>query len=290
MVVVGDVMADVSVRLAAPPEHGSDAPAAIATRPGGGGANTAAWLARLGVPTLFVGRVGDDAAGAEAARALAAAGVEARLARGAEPTGTVVVIVEPGGERTMLADPGANAGLAAADLPAAAFAPGGHLHLSGYTLLRPGSRAAGRAALAMARSAGMTASVDASSAAPLRQLGADAFLALIDGAGTLLATLDEAAALAATRDPDTAAARIAAGREAVVKLGAGGALWRGADGRVARVPAAAPPGPVVDTTGAGDAFAAAWIAARRAGADPQDALGAACALGAEVVARPGARP
>ena len=71
-------------------------------------------------------------------------------------------------------------------------------------------------------------------------------------------------------------------------LGAGGALWT--DGHaVARV-AAPPVAAVVDTTGAGDAFAAGWLAARRRGAEPAAALAVACALGARAVGRAGARP
>jgi sugar/nucleoside kinase (ribokinase family) len=77
-------------------------------------------------------------------------------------------------------------------------------------------------------------------------------------------------------------------REVIVTLGADGALWT--DGH-AVVRAAAPEVEhVVDSTGAGDAFAAGWLAARRAGADPQTALSAACALGSRAVSRAGARP
>jgi ribokinase len=291
VVVVGDVMSDVSARLARPPAPGSDTPAVIEVRPGGGGANTAAWLARLGAPVVFAGCVGDDEAGREAARSLAGAGVTTRLAVAPAATGTCVVIVGHDGERTMLTDPGANALLAAGDLPRDAFLPGGHLHLSGYSLLRPGSRAAAAAALAAAREARMTTSVDPASTAPLADLGAEAFLALVRDADLIVATRDEAEVLTGSRDPEAAAAMLLDGRaEVVLKLGDEGALWRAAGGEAARAPAAAPPCPVIDTTGAGDAFAAAWLAARRAGEEPAAALASACALAAEVVTRSGARP
>ncbi len=291
VVVVGDAMSDVSAILAGPHAPGSDTPAVIEARAGGGGANTAAWLARLGVPVVFAGCVGDDEAGREARRSLAAAGVTTRLAIAPGATGTCVVIVAADGERSMLTDPGANARLAAGDLPRDAFRPGGHLHLSGYALLRAGSRGAGVAALQAAREAGMSASVDAASSAPLAEMGAEAFLALVRDAGLLIATMDEAAVLTGTHDPEAAARRLADGHaEVVLKLGDRGALWRGAGGATARVPAVAPPRPAVDTTGAGDAFAAAWLAARRRGTGAEAALAAACALAAEVTARPGARP
>ena len=76
IVVAGDVMRDVVATLAAPIARGSDAPAAIAERGGGAGANVAAWLARAGAAVTLIGRVGDDPAGRAAADALRADGVD----------------------------------------------------------------------------------------------------------------------------------------------------------------------------------------------------------------------
>ena len=290
VVVVGDVMRDVSVRLAGTPAPGSDAPATIEVRPGGSGANAAAWLARLGERVVFAACVGDDDVGGEAARALAEDGVTTRLAVAEGHTGACVLIVAPDGERTMLTDPGANARLDPADLPRDAFAPGGHLHLSGYSLLRPGSRAAAMAALTAAHQAGMRASVDPSSTAPLRALGAEAFLGLAAGAGLVIATRAEAEVLTGAADPERAAAALAEGRdEVVLKLGAEGALWRSGAGETVRVPAAAPPGPVVDTDRRRRRVRRRLDRRPPGGAGARDALDAACALAAEVVTRPGAR-
>ena len=158
-------------------------------------------------------------------------------------------------------------------------------------LLREGSRAAALAALVAARDAGMPASVDPSSVAPLAAVGGPAFLGMVRAAGSIIATRGEAEVLTGTRDPEAAASVLVDGRdEVVMKLGEEGALWRGADGESVRVPSAPPPGPVVDSTGAGDAFAAAWLARRREGDEPEAALAAACAVAARVVTRPGARP
>ena len=119
-------------------------------------------------------------------------------------------------------------------------------------------------------------------------MGGPAFLEMVREAGSIIATRAEAEVLTGTRDPEAAASRLVEGRdEVVLKLGA---LWRGADGGSARVPAAAPAAPVVDSTGAGDAFAAAWLARRREGDDPAAALAAAFVLASEVVTRPGAGP
>jgi sugar/nucleoside kinase (ribokinase family) len=239
----------------------------------------------------LVARAGDDAAGRGAVAELSEAGVDARVTLDPErSTGTCVVVIGADGERTMLPDRGANLALAADDLPADVFVPGGHLHLSGYVLLHDGPRPAGLAALDRARAAGMTISVDPASAAPLRATGAEAALGWIAGADALLPNVDEAAVLTGEDDPERAARALierAGAREVIVTLGADGALWT--DGStVLRL--AAPTTEVVDTTGAGDAFAAGWLAARRDGADPRSALEAACATGARAVGRTGARP
>ena len=284
IVVVGDVMTDVVASLSGPVAHGSDTPARIVLRGGGAGANIAAWLARAGADVTLIGRVGDDAAGRLAAAGLDAEGVDARLTIDpARPTGTCVVLVEPGGERSMLPDTGANAGLEAVALPRDAA----HLHVAGYALLDPGSRPGARALLAAARARGVSVSVDPSSAAPLRRAGATAFLEWAGDADLLVPNRDEAEALTGIDDPARAARALCAhAREVVVKLGSGGALWTdgGSDVRVAALGVS-----VTDTTGAGDAFAAGLLAARLAGAAPAEALRAGCALAADAVGREGGR-
>jgi len=284
IVVAGDVMSDVVATLGGPIAHGSDTAARIVQRGGGAAANVAVWLARAGAPATLIARVGDDVAGRMATEALRAEGVDALLSVDPVlPTGTCVVLVEPGGERTMLPDAGANAALAPAPLPHDAA----HLHVAGYALLHPGSRAAARALMAAAHAAGLPVSVDPSSAAPLARTGPPAFLDWIRGVDVLLPNRDEAAVLTGEADPEAAALALAAhAREVVVKLGAGGALWT--DGkRVER--AASFPVPEADTTGAGDAFAAGLLAARVRGADPAAQLAAGCALASRAVARAGAR-
>lgn len=285
-------MTDVIARMSGPLAPGSDSPAAILLRPGGSAANTAAWLGRLAVPVVMVACVGDDAFGRDAERALREHGVTPALAvRPGAASGACVVLVDADGERTMLPDAGANALLGPGDLPRPHLRPGGHLHVSGYCLIREGSRPAAVAALSAAREAGMTTSVDPASAAPLAAMGAHAFRDLARGAGLVLVTLDEAEVLCGTRDPGEIAAELLRDHaEVVVKRGRDGADWHGPGGATAHAPAVPPAGPVVDTTGAGDAFAAALLAARRSGAGPQEALGRACALAADVVTRPGARP
>jgi len=255
LVVLGDLMVDVVTRISGPLARGSDTPAEIAVRGGGSGANVAAWAAWLGTPVVFGCRVGDDERGRAAVAELR--GVDVRAAVDpARPTGTCVVLVERGGERTMLPDAGANDG------PLPDVEPGDHLHVVGYALVREGPRASALAAIERARAAGVTVSVDPSSWALLRP-GA------IPPVDLLLANADEAARLD--------------GGEMVVKLGPDGARW----GEV-RVPAE--PVAVVDTTGAGDAFAAGFLTARLRGAGPREALTEGCRVAARAVAQVGARP
>lgn len=293
VVVVGDLMTDVVTRVDDPLNLGSDTAATVRTRLGGAGGNVAAWLAVQGIPCTFVGRVGDDPFGREAVAALRSAGVTTRV--GVDPhaaTGACVVLVGRDGERTMLPDAGANSTLTPDDLPLDGIRRAGHVHVSGYTLLNPGSRDTGTTALAVARAAAVSTSVDASSAAPLEAVGSEAFIALTRDVDLLFVTVDEAEVLCGSRDPAVVVARLSAHYpQVVLKLGRSGAWWCAADGRPTRTTAAVPAcGAVVDTTGAGDAFAAGYLASTLNGADVDDALANGCRLGAEAVTRQGARP
>ncbi len=274
--------------LSGEPAPGSDRPAAIRSRGGGAGANVAAHLARLGTPVTLAGCVGDDAPGAGLAAELSAAGVGLRLRTvPGEATGTIVSLVEPGGQRSMLADRGANLLLRPDDAPT--LLPGQHLHLSGYTLLDEGPRVAGLAALRAALDAGCTVSLDPASTGPLTRYGVERWLADTGGATLLLPNADEALLLTGCADAEAAARVLArAHRIVAVSLGADGALWASGDALLHRP---AHPTDVVDTTGAGDAFAAGLLAAwlRAPDGDPGDLLDAGLALAAEVVRRPGAR-
>jgi ribokinase len=292
-VVVGDLMTDVVAAVDDPLALGSDTPARVRTLQGGAGANVACWLAALGEQVTFVGVGGQDPFGLEAMTALKAAGVEARVRLTADaPTGTCVVLVGRDGERTMLPDAGANSLLRPEDVPVELLGSADHLHVSGYSLLNPGSRAAAEHALDIARSAGVSASVDPASAAPLEAVGGEAFRSMTDGLDLVLVTLDEAEVLCESRVPSIIAARLTATySEVVVKLGPDGALWSSRDRPDGVwVPAVPPAAPVVDSTGAGDAFAATWLSARSRGRAPEDALRSATEAAAAVVTRVGARP
>ncbi|HVU91299.1 MAG TPA: carbohydrate kinase family protein [Jatrophihabitans sp.] len=283
VVCVGDLMVDVVAQLPGSLATGSDTPALISFSGGGAAANVAAWLVAAGASATFVGRIGDDTFGLRAVEELTAAGVEPVVTIDpARPTGTCIVLVNDSGERTMIPCAGANdapgdAGL----LPASAD----WLYLSGYALLNEGSRGFGLAALEVARGRGWSVAVDAASAAPLATVGADTFLEWAGPDVLLFANADEALVLTGLTDPAAAAQKLAVRcGAAVVKRGVEGAVW--SDGSAVRsVPAVS--SPVVDSTGAGDAFAAGFLATA---GEVEAALRRGVSLAARAVAKVGARP
>ncbi|MFE0511606.1 carbohydrate kinase family protein [Streptomyces sp. NPDC058964] len=292
LLVVGDVVTDVVARHRGPLAAGTDPAAAIRTVPGGAGANVACWAAHAGCADVrLLGRVGTDAATWHE-RELVGAGVRPRLV--VDPgaaTGTVICLVDAGAsaERTFLTDSGASLRLEPADWSDTLLDGVARLHLSGYLLFSEPSRALAATALEAARARGVPVSLDPASAGFLEVLGVDRFLTFAAGLDILLPSRDEACLLAELSDPADAAARLSRHVPLVVaKLGADGALVARSGAVLAHVPA-----PAVtprDTTGAGDAFTGAFLAALAAGADPGAAAAAGCRAGARAVEGVGGRP
>lgn len=283
VVCVGDLMVDLVARLPGPIAFGSDTPAEIQLFGGGAAANVASWLAAEGVQATFVGRIGDDHAGLRAADELTAAGVTPVVEIDPHrPTGLCLVLVDEYGERSMIPSIGANdAGSDVGLIPADAD----WLYLSGYSLLSNGARPFALEALALARERGWSVAIDAASAAPLTAAGPEQFFEWIGTDVLLFANGPEAQVLTGL-DEAAAAAQALALRcgHAIVKRGASGAVWSDGTG-VRSVPAADVE--VFDSTGAGDAFAAGFLASD---GDIGDALDNATRLAARVVQHHGARP
>lgn len=290
LLIVGDVVTDVVARHRTPLTHGTDTAAEIRTLPGGAGANAACWAVSTGCADVrLLGRVGADAAGWHEER-LRAAGVRPLLVVDDEAaTATVVSLVDASAERTFLTDSGAVLRLCAADWSHSLLDGVGRVHISGYLFFAATSRQVVRAVVESARARGVPVSVDPASAGFIANLGAAGFLAAADGVDVLLPNTDEARLLTGVPDAEKAAVELSRRFPlVVVTLGADGALVA-ADGAVtAHVPAA--PARAVDSTGAGDAFNGAFLAALLAGADPVTAAAAGCRAGALSVARPGGRP
>ncbi len=290
VVVVGDLLYDMLARVEGSVAFGTDTFTEIQAAAGGSGANAAVWLASLGFETHFVGRVGTDVLGEALAAELKRSGVVPHLARDRSlVTGKVFVLVDGVGERTMITDRGAGEALSPEDLPERLFNDGGHLHLSGYTLSGGSRRESALRALRLAREAGMSISVDPSSVPLLEEMGPERFLEWTRGVDLCLPNLEEGALLGGAEDPDRVAQELLHHYPGVVlKLGAGGALYASADGERVRLPAI--PVRVVDTTGAGDALSAGFLAGRLSGAPPDRALQRGLELAARVVEQVGARP
>jgi sugar/nucleoside kinase (ribokinase family) len=286
ILVIGDVMMDIIVRPEGPLARGSDRRASISFQPGGSAANQAAWLASFGVAVDFVARVGLADVESESAR-LKAIGVAPHLVGDpALETGRLVALIDADGERSFLTDRGANDALEAGDIPDALIEGAACLHLSGYSFFADFPRAA--VLDAMRRAENKPISVDPASAEFLREAGAEKFLGWTRGASILFPNEEEAAILAASDDPETQCARLAARYPLiVVKRGAAGA--EAAQG-ARRWRVNAPGVKAVDTTGAGDAFVAAFLAARLSGAGIEPALERAAVAGAQATKRVGGRP
>lgn len=246
---------------------------------GGSGAITAHALARLGLRVGLLATVGDDVFGAETLRLLGAAGIDCSLVEvGPEPTGLSVVLSD-GASRATLTLVGAidappPAWRTADDVP-----PTRHLHVSSYFLQRRRA-AALPALLPLVRATGAVVSLDTNLDPADRYEGMAAVLPLVD---LLLPNAEECRATARALGTETAdlvaAARSLAahGPTVVVKDGRDGALLVGAD-RMLRE--AGTPVVPVDTTGAGDTFDAAFVAALLDGRSEAEALRWACAAGA----------
>ncbi|MEP6480043.1 MAG: PfkB family carbohydrate kinase [Rhodoglobus sp.] len=279
--VVGDVIDDVLVVLDRSIRVDTDTAASIRQVPGGSAANTAAWLASVGQHVTFIGAVGAD----DVIRVAAALpGVEARLLATPYPTGAIVVLVE-GQHRSMLTSRGANAHL---DLGAINLDGFDVLHLTGHPLLQSTDGGeAFTALIARANTAGLVVSLDPGSAGFLADFGPDRFLAAVDGVDVLLPGLDEAKLLTGLDDP-TEIVRALQFDTVVLKLGRAGAVVGGLGAEPSAVPAVETE--VVDPTGAGDAFAAGFLAAWMVDRDAVAAARAASTVAARAVASAGGRP
>jgi ribokinase len=240
---LGDLLLDVIVRLDGPIAEDTDTYGRTRVGAGGQAANVAAWVASLGGSAGFVGKLALDGPGRLVRAELEERGVRVRGPEVDAGTGTVVSIATPDGRRRMLSDRGVAPDLGADELDAAWFDGCERLHLPAYSLLAPPIGDAAFAAVELAP----RVSLDLSSTAAIRSAGVDALRTAIRRLepDIVFANEDEAA-LVGRIDADTI----------VVKRGARGCVVR-ADGEEREYDAV--PAQVVDTTGAGDAFAAGFL-------------------------------
>ena len=286
IVILGVFVADTTYRAGRMPRMGETVLGeSFALGPGGKGSNQAVAAGRLGAEVSLITRLGEDDFGKLAVATWEAAGVRPLVTRVPDSyTGAAFIFVEAAsGDNAIIISPGAAATIVPDDLDARADLIGGAAVF--MTQLEQPLAAAVRG-LEIARAAGVATVLNP---APARDLD-DAVLALCDH---VTPNETEAEALTGIAVGSLDGARAAAERllgrgagAAIITLGAQGALYH-APGRSEMVPAMAA-GPVVETTGAGDAFNAGFAAGLARGMDPVEAARFGCAVAGVSVTRPGA--
>ena len=248
---LGDLVEDVVVYLSGPVNHASDTQARIMRRRGGSAANVAQAAAAQGHAVRFLGQVGSDAIGAALIDALERAGVDVEWVRRGGRTGTIIVLVDEHGERSMLPDRGACLELSD---PERAWLEGvSTLHIPFYSFSDPPLADTAVTLIGWAHELGIRVSIDVSSVALIDEIGPDRVLARLEALrpAVVFANGDEASALDITGP--------VAGAVTVVKHGAEPVeVFTGSQRLMVAVP---PIAHVADTTGAGDAFAAGYLSA-----------------------------
>jgi ribokinase len=247
--VLGDAHLDVVVRQFGPVAAETDTPASIFVGPGGQAANVAAWVAALGGQSRLLYVRGSDPAAELVAAELTGHGVQLAGPRVEGRTGVVVSLSEHGAGRSMITDRGVGPEFDAAQLRESWLDGCAWLHLPAYSLVRDPVSGAARAAAAAALACSARLSVDLSSTAALTQYGVARFVGLLAELrpDVVLGTAEEVALVG-----EAELVGELPGMNLVVKLGAAGVR---AGGR--HYPAAATH--AVDSTGAGDAFAAGYL-------------------------------
>ena len=285
---IGDVMLDVVVALQAPINYGEDTPSKITTHGGGAAGNVASWIAHAGTSASIVARIGNDSAGAAITSEFDDLGVDySSLRKTSDATGVVVVVVDKKGERTMFPETGANSGLVVTDMPDLAGFDAAYV--SGYALLNSRSRAGVLDMIAVIKSAGLPIFYDTVTVGAMKEVDRaliQSWLPLMD---YVLPNEEEALYVADAADIDSALTKLLELCPAVIiKRGPSGAIAQNRGGT--RIDIDAITTVVADTTGAGDSFAAGFIATKISGGDLSASLKAGVTLAAKCVANIGARP
>ncbi|RZJ04434.1 MAG: adenosine kinase [Brevundimonas sp.] len=262
---------------------------------GGSAGNTVAGVGSFGGRAAYIGKVADDVLGGVFTHDIRAAGVAFEtppLKDGAatgRATGVCMINVTPDGQRTMCTFLGAANQLEAADIDSELIGASAIVYLEGYLFDPAPARAAFEAAAAAAHAAGRKVAITLSDTFVVARWRAELLAFIEASADIVLANEGELAALFETDDFDAAAARLASMVEvAGVTRGAAGSVIVSGDERVAV--AAFPVDKVVDTTGAGDQYAAGFLLGLARGLSLDDAGKLGSLAAAEVIAHWGPRP
>ncbi|MGI8491546.1 MAG: adenosine kinase [Acidimicrobiales bacterium] len=257
---------------------------------GGSAANTAVGLAELGVGAGFIGKVRDDTLGQVFAHDIRASGVafDVPPASAGPGTGRCLVMVTPDAEKTMCTHLGIGAELSPDDVDTGRVGAADVVYIEGYLCGVEATAATVDRVIEAARAGGSRVALSLSDPFWV-QIHGGALDALLDRVDVLFANADEACGLVGTEDLDVAIKALAGRCETVtVTCGAEGA--RVAQGGAVMSVPAAPAARVVDTTGAGDMYAAGFLCGLVRGLSPEDSARLGGIVAAEVVSHLGARP
>lgn len=264
----------------------ADAPKDVAA--GDATANTLAGLANLGLKTFFVGKTGDDEHGRLYLKMTEAAGCAHAFAKNpAVPTGSVIALITPDAQRTFATYLGAALTLVPDDFPVGAVAESRFVYLTGYQLDDPALRAVAMRALTAAKAHGVPVGIDLADVGVINR-NRDLLKQLVkDYATVYFANEPEGAAFTGETDPARCLEKMAAyAPVACLKLAERGSLIS-ERGRV--VPVAPVPARAVDTTGAGDIYAAGVVYGLIEGLPAEEYGRIASIISSHIVARMGAR-
>jgi sugar/nucleoside kinase (ribokinase family) len=259
---------------------------------GGSAANTVAGLAALGLKTAFIGQLGDDELGQIFSHDIRALGVDFATPpkSDAGPTARCPILVTPDAQRTMSTFLGAAQRLDSSAVTEERIASAKILYLEGYLWDPEEPRAAMEAAIAIARAAGTRVAFTLSDGFVVERHRAD-FLRLIDSGSIdiLFANEGEFLHLAQATDLNSALSAFAGKVPTLVVTRSEHGALAYRDGERVDVPAE-PIERLVDTTGAGDLFAAGFLAGQALGRSLEDSLRLGAIAASEVIQRDGARP
>ena len=285
LLVIGDVAWDILVRPERELVWGSDVFGSVELMPGGAAANVAVWARRLGAEVTLVGKVGDDTLGELMLRHLRAEGISTEISVvPGKPTTRIGIVIDPRGEHGFVTDHSQPLAFSSQDLPLGLLDHADAVFFNGYGIFTSRSTEFLRPLAAEARRRGIPLAFDPSSFTLIRAYGPDRLMSELGRLDVLLANADEAHSLT----PGTEwSALDQFARVVVVKQGADGSSARTAEGAWCAGPA---PATAVDTTGAGDAFDAAFLVEWMSGAGIEPALATGNRLGAHVASHLGAQP
>jgi sugar/nucleoside kinase (ribokinase family) len=259
---------------------------------GGSAGNTVAGIGSFGGRAAYIGKVADDQLGGVFTHDIRAAGVAFDTAPLTDvATGVCMINVTPDGQRTMCTFLGAANQLSAADIDADLIGASAIVYLEGYLFDPAPARAAFEAAAAAAHAAGRKVAITLSDTFVVARWRAELLAFIESSADIVLANEGELAALFETEDFDAAAAHLGRIVEvAAITRGAAGSVVFGNSGAERAEVAAVPVAKVVDTTGAGDQYAAGFLLGLARGLSLEDAGKLGSLAAAEVIAHWGPRP